>query len=47
MGDNPARDARRDGYLRAQGLRIIRFDAADVLHNMDAVVKAILAEASD
>ena len=47
MGDRPARDARRDGYLRAQGLRIIRFDAADVFHNMDAVVKAILAEVSD
>ena len=47
MGDNPAHDARRDGYLKAQGLRIIRFDAADVFHNMDAVVKAILAEASD
>ena len=46
MGDNPGRDVRRDAYLREKGLRVIRFDAADVLHNMDAVAHTILTEAS-
>jgi very-short-patch-repair endonuclease len=46
MGDNPDRDIRRDAYLRELGLRIVRFDAADVLHNMDAVAQTILSEAS-
>src|SRR5687768_10214233 len=42
MGDNPSRDLRRDAYLRQLGLRIVRFDAADVLRGMDSVVKVIL-----
>ena len=46
MGDNPGRDVRRDAYLREKGLRVIRFAAADVLHNMDAVAHTILTEAS-
>ena len=46
MGDNPQRDVRRDAYLRDLGFRVVRFDAADVLHNMDGVAQAILAELS-
>jgi very-short-patch-repair endonuclease len=46
MADNPARDARRDEYLRGHGIRIIRFAARDVLRDMDAVVTRILAQAS-
>ena len=43
MGDNPERDARRDAWLRSQGLRVVRFDAADVMNDTDAIVGAILA----
>ena len=46
MGDDPGRDVRRDAYLRKIGLRVIRFDASDVLHNMDGVAHSILADAS-
>lgn len=42
MGDNPARDARRDAWLRKQGLRVIRFNAAEVMNDLQSVVTAIL-----
>src|SRR5947209_3423864 len=42
MGDRPQHDARRDGWLRAQGLRVARFDAADVMNDVDSVVTAIM-----
>ena len=42
MGDNPARDERRDAWLREQGLRVVRFDAADVMRDLESVVTAIL-----
>jgi len=42
MGDNPARDRRRDAWLRDQGLRVIRFDAGDVMRDVESVVTAIL-----
>jgi very-short-patch-repair endonuclease len=43
MGDRPARDERRDRWLRDQGLRLIRFNAADVMRDLESVVTAILA----
>jgi very-short-patch-repair endonuclease len=46
MGDNPERDARRDAWLRSQGLKVLRFDARDVMNDVDAVVRAIISEAS-
>jgi very-short-patch-repair endonuclease len=46
MGTNPARDERRDAWLRESGLRVVGFDAVDVLSNMDGVVGAILSELS-
>jgi very-short-patch-repair endonuclease len=42
MGDNPARDLRRDGWLRAQGLGVVRFNAEDVMKDVESVVTAIL-----
>jgi very-short-patch-repair endonuclease len=42
MGDRPAHDARRDAWLRGQGLRVIRFDAADVLKDPESAVTQIL-----
>ena len=42
MGDRPQRDARRDAWIESQGLRVIRFDAADVMRDLGSVVTAIL-----
>jgi very-short-patch-repair endonuclease len=45
MGDNPARDARRDAWMREPGMRVIRFNAADVMNDLESVVTAILLAA--
>ena len=42
MGDRPEHDARRDWWLRSQGLQIKRFAAADVMADLSSVVTAIL-----
>ena len=42
MSDRPAHDVRRDQWLRDQGLRVIRFDAGDVLKDPESTVTAIL-----
>lgn len=42
MGDGPADDARRDAWLRRQGLAVVRFAAADVLDNIESVLGEIL-----
>jgi len=42
MGDNPARDLRRDIWLRGQGLRVLRFNACDVMKDVESVITAIL-----
>jgi very-short-patch-repair endonuclease len=42
MGDNPARDRRRDAWLQDQGLRVLRFDAGEVMRDVESVVTAIL-----
>lgn len=47
MGDRPERDTRRDTWLREQGLRVIRFDAADVMSDTNSVILAILRACSD
>lgn len=45
MGDRPAHDARRDSWLRGQGLRVIRFNAADVMNDLESVLTEIFREA--
>lgn len=42
MGKQPAHDARRDAWLRRQGLGVIRFAAGDVMKDVNSVVTAIL-----
>ena len=42
MGDRPARDAARDAWLSGQGVRTMRFDAKDVLEDLESVVRMIL-----
>lgn len=41
MGLRPAEDARRDAWLRSQGLLVLRFAAADVMNDLQSVVTAI------
>ncbi len=38
-------DARRDAWLRSQGVRTLRISARDVLNDLNAVVQFIIAEA--
>ena len=45
-GNRPARDARREAALIAQGLTIMRLPAAEVLRDVSAAAEAILAAAS-
>jgi very-short-patch-repair endonuclease len=42
MGDNPARDERRDRWVAKQGMMMLRVTAADVLGEMEAVLRLIL-----
>jgi very-short-patch-repair endonuclease len=41
MGDNPARDARRDAWMAERGVLTLRFVAADVMRNLEAVAVRI------
>ena len=41
MGDNPARDARRDAWMAERGVLTLRFVAADVMHNLEGVAVRI------
>ena len=42
MADRPARDERRDGWLREQGIEVVRIAAADVLRSPDDVAEAVV-----
>jgi very-short-patch-repair endonuclease len=44
-GDQPDFDAKRDDYLRMNGYTVLRIPAADVLANLDAVIRQIVASA--
>jgi very-short-patch-repair endonuclease len=43
-GDRPERDSARDAWLHEQGIETLRIPAAEVLGDLDAVVRGILAE---
>ena len=42
-GDGPARDARRDEWMRVQGWRVLRFTNPEVLGNLEGVLLTILS----
>ncbi|MEA3008957.1 MAG: hypothetical protein QOJ91_649 [Sphingomonadales bacterium] len=42
MGDNPAQDERRDLWVAEQGVMTLRVTAADVLGDMEAVVRLVV-----
>ncbi|WP_332306553.1 endonuclease domain-containing protein [Sphingomonas sp. PAMC 26605] len=43
-GDRPVRDAARDAWLKEREVAVLRVRAADVLRDLEAVVRRILAE---
>jgi very-short-patch-repair endonuclease len=42
MGDRPQRDARRDAWLKSEGLDTVRIPATDVLKDVGAVADGIV-----
>ncbi|MXP42739.1 DUF559 domain-containing protein [Altererythrobacter soli] len=42
MGSRPDRDAKRDAWLRQQGIDVLRIPAAEVLRDVDAAAEAIV-----
>ena len=42
--DRAASDLRRDAWISEQGLRVVRIAAVDVMRDLDAVVRLIMAE---
>jgi very-short-patch-repair endonuclease len=42
MGDRPQRDFRRDAWLRAQGVSVLRIPASQVMLAIDQVVDSIV-----
>ena len=44
--NQPARDAERDALLEHHGVKTLRITARDVLSDLDAVIRGILAEAA-
>ena len=42
MGDRPQRDYRRDAWLRAQGVSVVRIPASQVMRDIDDVVDALV-----
>jgi len=45
LGDRPQRDLRRDAWLRAQDVSVMRIPASDVMRSIDDVVDAIVRTA--
>jgi very-short-patch-repair endonuclease len=46
LGDRPARDLARDAILSREGFRVVRIAALDVLKDLDAVHRYIVANCS-
>ena len=47
LGDNPARDRRRDAWVRERGVETLRIAAEDVRTNLDGVVRHIVCRCLD
>jgi very-short-patch-repair endonuclease len=45
-GDRPARDAARDAWLAAAGIKTLRIPASEILKNLEGATAGILAEAT-
>jgi len=47
LGDQPARDVRRDAWLASQGVRTLRFGAEDVRVGLEEVIRTIETAAQE
>ena len=47
FGDQPRHDAARDAVLEREGFRVVRIAARDVLDDMDAVLRFVIATCSE
>jgi very-short-patch-repair endonuclease len=47
MGGNPARDSRRDAWLQEQGIRTLRIPAAEVLRDIEPVLRLIQEQCAE
>jgi very-short-patch-repair endonuclease len=47
FGDQPRRDAARDAIMEREGFTVMRVTARDVLKDLDAVVRGIVARCGD
>ena len=47
LPDQMARDARRTAWLEGQGVRVVRFAAADVMRDCEVVLQGILSAVAD
>jgi very-short-patch-repair endonuclease len=47
LGDQPSRDARRDAWLTARALTVMRIAASEVMRNADEVAAAIARMATE
>jgi len=45
QGDRPARDAARDAWIARAGIETLRIPAVEVLHDLEAILRAIIARA--
>jgi very-short-patch-repair endonuclease len=45
LGDRPEQDARRDAWLSREGIGVLRFGAADVMKDVESVVRSIIEAA--
>ena len=46
MGEQPARDERRDAWLTARGLIVVRIPASDVLADPDEVADGLVRQSA-
>lgn len=46
-GDRPEQDARRDAWLAAKGVATLRVPAAEVLRNLEGVVRLVIEHARE
>jgi very-short-patch-repair endonuclease len=47
MGNNPQRDTARDSWIAEQGIEVLRIPALELKHNLEGVVKLIVARCGE
>jgi very-short-patch-repair endonuclease len=47
MGDRPQRDVRRDAWLEARGVTVVRIAASELTHGIDEAADAVVRMAAE